>query len=252
MPSFIDEINLHSHLGDLGLSKKESKVYLALLPRDAVGSSKIIKATGLHGQFVYDALARLEELGLARHVIERGRKKFSASPPARLLSLVEEKKHIAHALVKELRPYYAGEHLQDFEVFQGEASFVAHEFEMLEQEPEGGQIDVIGGGGDRYFELLGEEVAAYERVRNGKNVLVRYIGSLEQEVQLKALATTRKSFEYRIFPGLSTGLVNTNVYSTFVTLNIFGDPVLSFTIKNKSVAAGYKQFFESLWSLSKP
>ena len=87
-------------LQELGLSDKEAAVYLALLPRQDIGSSKLIQTTGLHGQFVYDALAKLESLGLARHVIQRGRKKFSANTPNRLLSLVEEKRLAAQSVAK--------------------------------------------------------------------------------------------------------------------------------------------------------
>src|SRR3990167_10333976 len=60
----------------LGLKKKEARVYLALLELGQVGSSKIIQRTGLHGQFVYQALEGLEEKGLAQHAIQAGRKKL--------------------------------------------------------------------------------------------------------------------------------------------------------------------------------
>ena len=52
------EQDLLKQLEAVGLTNKESLVYLALLPRNDVGSSKLITATGLHGQFVYDALER--------------------------------------------------------------------------------------------------------------------------------------------------------------------------------------------------
>lgn len=246
------DLDLLKKLESLGLSRKEASVYLALLPRAGVGSSKLIASTGLHGQVVYDALARLEELGLAKHAIERGRKKFSAAPPLRLLSLAEEKKLVAQSTARELLARYQGAHEQDFEVFQGESAFIAHEFETLESVPNGSCIDVLGGAGDRYFEILGTEADAYEEIRAKKEISVRYIGSEDQRVVLEFLSKSRKFFEYRIFTGLSTGKVNTNTYPGFVTLNIFGDPILSFTITNKAVAEGYREFFESLWQLSTP
>ena len=64
----------------LGLDPKESAVYCALLRLGTVGTSHLLDATGLHGQYVYQALARLEERGLAAHAIVRGRKKFHANP----------------------------------------------------------------------------------------------------------------------------------------------------------------------------
>src|SRR3989344_1567552 len=128
MSKFIDDFNLVKRLGTLGLNDKESKVYIALLSRQNVGTSKLINATGLHGQFVYMALQRLEELGLAKHVIERGRKKFSPNTPKRLLSLVDEKKLVAQSVAEELQSRFSGAHEQDFEIFQGESTFVSHEF----------------------------------------------------------------------------------------------------------------------------
>src|SRR3989344_9700595 len=95
-----DESAVSAKLEGLGLTEKESRVYLALLPCRDIGSSKLIRATGLHGQFVYDALGKLEEKGLARHVVQNGRKKFSANTPNRLLSLIEEKRLAANALAK--------------------------------------------------------------------------------------------------------------------------------------------------------
>src|SRR3989338_11050127 len=95
-------------LEDFGLNNKEAQVYLALLPHRDIGSSKIIRATGLHGQFVYDALNRLEELGLAKNVVQNGRKKFSANTPSRILALLEEKKLSAQSVVRQLQERFIG------------------------------------------------------------------------------------------------------------------------------------------------
>src|SRR3989344_1184734 len=106
MSKIIDDTgnkDLLNKLQELGLSEKEAAVYLALLPRQDTGTTKLIRATGLHGQFVYAALAKLEDLGLAKHVIQGGRKKFSANTPNRLMSLVEEKRLSAQSIAKELQ-----------------------------------------------------------------------------------------------------------------------------------------------------
>ena len=97
-------------LEQFGLSTKEAQVYLVLLPRRDVGSSKIITATGLHKQFVYNALTRLEELGLAKHVIQKNRKKFSANTPTRIISLLEEKRIAAQTMVRQLQERFIGAH----------------------------------------------------------------------------------------------------------------------------------------------
>ena len=58
-----------------------------------MGSSKIVATTKLHGQFVYNALATLEEKGLVKHSVVNGRKKFQANTPERLSQLIDEKEN---------------------------------------------------------------------------------------------------------------------------------------------------------------
>ncbi|HEY4487092.1 MAG TPA: helix-turn-helix domain-containing protein [Candidatus Paceibacterota bacterium] len=245
--------DLLKKLEELGLTEKEGLVYMALLPRQDTGSSKLIRATGLHGQFVYDALAHLEELGLARHVVQSGRKKFSATTPTRLLSLLEEKRLTAQAVVKKLQTRFVRNHEQDFEVFQGESAFSAHQWDMLERIPQNSEVLVICGPTEHFLATLGDtETDEFERRRVEKGMSVRYIGMEPMRKRLADMRKWRKLWEYRVFPGQSTGLVDTDIWPDNVTFNIFGNPVLSFTIWNKEVAHGHKEFFEALWAVSKP
>ncbi len=250
MSKILDDSHLLKRLSNLGLQEKESRVYLALLPCQNVGTSMLIRATGLHGQFVYSALERLEALGLAKHVVERGRKKFSANPPQRLLALVDEKRLTAQAIAQELEHRFSGAHQQDFEIFQGESAFVGHEFRLLEEMPESSTVSVIGGGGSSYVNTIGAKMEEYERLRNAKNIRVRYISSAGQSASLIKMAKTRRNFEYRIFPHLEKGFVDTDIWPDKVVLNFFGTPLLSFTLTNREIAGSYLQFFEALWQTS--
>jgi len=45
--------------------------------------------------------------------------------------------------------------------------------------------------------------------------------------------------------------MNTDIWHDNITLNIFGDPLLSLTITGKEITRGYQEFFETLWGLSK-
>lgn len=252
MSKNIDDIKtkeLLGHLEQLGLSDKEARVYLALLPRQDTGTSNLIRATGLHGQFVYMALERLEELGLARHVIQNGRKKFSAGSPERILALVDEKKLAAQSVVRQLREQFAGKHEQSFEVFQGDSAFVAHEFALLEGCPNGSSIDIIAGSGDRYVEIFGSELNEYERIRIEKQVHLRYLSTSGNSNYLKIMAQTRPFFEYRILPQAAPQ-VDTDIYDDKISFMIYGQPVVSFTFTNMEIARGYKGFFDVLWNLS--
>ncbi len=253
IPDEISDKDLLKKLSELGLSDKEARVYLALLPRHDVGSTKIIRATGLHGQFVYDSLARLEEMGLAKHVIQNGRKKFSANTPMRIISLLEEKRLSAQSVVRQLQERYSGKYEQNFEVFQGENAFRAHQYDLLERVPQDSEALAICGPTENFLATFGDgESDEFEKLRIKKGLRVRYIGMESMRERLTEARKWRKLWEFRILPGgTSTGLVDTDIWPDNITFNIFGNPVISFTLTSKVIADGYKEFFESLWNLSK-
>ena len=234
----------------LGLSEKDSEVYLALIKLGEVGSSKIILETNLHGQFVYDSLLNLEEKGLAQHVIKNGRKKFSAKNPNTLVNLVKFQEAIAKETANKLAQILVMPKEQKSETFQGLESYIAHEFDLLESSPDNCQLLIIGGQGDRFAELMGVNLSRYKSITEKKNIIVRYIGSSDEKDVLEKQKQSRPNFIYKILPGLFTGLVNTNVWPGVLNLNIYGEPVTSFTLYNKEIAESYAQFFETLWNMA--
>lgn len=241
---------LLKNLEKLGLTEKESRVYVYLIGRTLeVGSSKIVTATKLHGQYVYTALESLEEKGLVKHVVKNNRKKWSANPPVRIESLVEEKRMVAHEVRDSLDKLFARQHDQDFEVYQGADQFLSNELQMIEDAEQGGFIDIIGGEGDRFAELLGESRRLYNEKSVGKSIRVRFIGTKEQEGYLEATKNSRSNFDFRIMSGFNKSSVSTSIHQKAVQFQIYGDPVLVFKIRSEQIAKDYRTFFESLWDL---
>lgn len=248
IPSIIDK-RIIQKLEELGLSDKESRVYIALLPLGSVGTSSLIRSTGLHGQFVYLALDRLEELGLVKHVIQTGRKKFSANSPTRLLSLIEEKRIAAQTVIKELQSLFSPSPKQDFEIYQGSSTYVAHEFEMLHAMPDGAEICVIGGGGDKYMELMGHKIDEYERIRLIKKIQIRYISTGGTPLYLQVMVQTRKLFDYRVLTTPAQG-VAMDIFPDRTVFDFLDESAVKFSFTNKVISNGYKQFFNVLWDLT--
>lgn len=240
-----------AELKSLGLSEKEGLVYLSLLTLGEVGSSKIIKDTSLHGQYVYTVLSSLEEKGLVQHFIKNGRKKFSVKNSKILSRLAEQQKNKADELAEKLASIMVLPPQQEYEIFQGQASYIAHEFELLEKASTGTELLIIGGSGDDFINSMGHQLGRYERIREEKKIQIRYLGSEDQKDGLRKSRAGRSFFEFAILPGLFTGKVNTNIWQTAIGFNIFGDPLTSFVVSNPIVAGSYRQFFETLWKLGK-
>lgn len=255
MSTFLDtgsQSTLAKELMAVGLTRNEARVYLALLPHHQVGTSKIVRATGLHGQSVYDALRTLEEAGLVYYSVIRGRKKFSANSPSKLTVYAKERQRLAESVADRLGKIGGQKHLQDFEIYEGEAAFIAHEFDIIEDAEAGGYLDIIGGDAPRFYQhILGTELTQkYEAVRLKKRIPLRFIGSYEQRDFFQTdAARNLKLFDYRIIPKMKQGYVNTVIRPGSVTFNTYADPLLSYTVKNAAVAASYKQFFDSLWAM---
>lgn len=235
-----------------GLKPKEARVYLSLLRSGQTGASQISRDTGLHGQFVYDALDRLYEKGLAQYVIVRGRRKYSARNPRYLSQQIEERKRGLDELIKTLETQVLIDPAHQFEVFQGQSSFVANEMALLKTMPKGGTVLVIGGENDRYAEKCGGAIEELDYLRKKKNIRVRYIGAESQRAELERRSENRL-FSYRILPGNFEGSSNWGVYEELGTfgLYIFSDPVTSFIVRNKQIAGNFKTFFEVLWKMAR-
>ncbi|MBU6500471.1 MAG: hypothetical protein KGJ89_01405 [Patescibacteria group bacterium] len=250
----LDEINskkLNRELQALGLDRKSAAVYMSLLHLGEVGSSKIINDTDLHGQYVYQSLEKLEKMGLAQHIIKRGRKKFTAKSPSVLVKLAEEQKIQAEKLAGELNKLMILPPEQTFEIYQGSESYISHEFDLINRAPENCELLIIGGSGDKFNDEMGERLKEYTGIQFKKNISMRYIGSEDQRAAMPQMHGPRRNFKIRYLPGLFTGQVNTNLWPDILGFNIYGEPVTRFTISSKIVAESYKQFFETLWGLAK-
>lgn len=239
-------------LEELGLDDKTARVYLSLLRLPETGTTALMRATDLHGQYVYQALDRLEELSLVQHVVKHGRKKFSAKHPRSIARLIDRKKQIADELAESLATQVNLPKNQRFEIFQGQESYTAHEFDLLHEADEGSELLIIGGSGDQFVKTMANNLATYESERLTKRLTVRYIGSTSQRDELAKKARERELFAFRLLPGLFTGAVNTNIWPKALSFNIFGDPVMSFVVWNPLIAGSYRSFFETLWQMAGP
>lgn len=238
-------------LSELGFSEKEGYVYLSLLKLGEVGASKIVKDTGLHGQFVYTALNTLEKKGLVKHVIVKSRKKFSAQPPRTIEAYIESKKKSAIELVERLQKEVIAPDEQSFEIYQGTEAYAASELVNIQNARPGSEILVLAGRGDQYPEALGGSFMEYEKIRQEKDCVVKYIGDESQATDLVKYESTRYKFIFRKLPEVFSSELNISVYEDRLVFVLFGTPVVAFTFINKKVTGSFRSFFDVLWKLAR-
>ena len=77
---------------ELGLTKNESKIYMALLRLGSAHAGEITEKTGIHRRNVYDSIERLMRKGLVSHVVVDNKKLFNPANPERFLEIIDEEK----------------------------------------------------------------------------------------------------------------------------------------------------------------
>ena len=63
-------MDIKTQLEFLGLSERESRVYLSLLDLGPTTTSKLIRKTGIASSKIYDVLEKLTHRGLVTHIIQ--------------------------------------------------------------------------------------------------------------------------------------------------------------------------------------
>jgi len=254
MTKIIDEKEnneLLQNLESFGVLGHSGEVYLALLGEKEAGITRLEQKTGLHRQLIYNALYDLEKKGLTKHTIYNGRKRFSAQPARRLQTLVDEKQKIASDLMEKLSALSLPGQKQEFEVFQGEASFIAHEMQSLLEAKEGETLSVLASNWERFYNIMSYKIDDYEKLRSARNIKLRIIG-LESQISFMRVAKTKRPlFEYRVVSGLKNGLMDTSIWEKSISFNFFGEPPIIFDLKNEEIARSQQTFFDSLWKMGK-
>ena len=228
-------------LEQIGLTKNQSAVYLALLKLGSSSAQNIIRESGLHRSRVYDSLERLQEMGLVSFVIKDFKKYFQASNPEKLLDYLDEKKEIVNQILPELMKLEGTkkETINAF-IYKGKEGIKTIHSDMLK---EGKDVFVLGAKGMIFTELP-YFIPNFERERMRKKIKFKLIYDKKEVREFEKEKVKRKFFEGRVLP---SGFESKSV------VNVFGDKTAivlwkekypsAFMIDNRDVAESFRKWF---------
>ena len=244
---------MRSALSELGLTKNEIEVYLALSRLGSSTSGMITKESGLHRRNVYDSLEKLSRRGLVSQVKKNNIMHFETANPKRLLESIKEKRkalELNEAMLNKFLPdmldYRESRYKQDVCVFFGKEGRRILFEDILENAKE----NLVLGGfapsakSQNYMKV-------YNRARSKRAILNKMIYNKKHKYLdfLKSLDYT----EIRLMPKELSSRVSFNIYNNNVAIlfKIDENPV-TILIKNGKVANDFRQYFSVLWDLSNP
>ena len=223
---------MHSNtLQKIGLSKAESRIYLALLELGSVPSGRIVEETGLRKSTVYEVLGRLREKGLVSHIIKKGMKHFDAARPERILDYLAEKRRElsnqeeeAQKLVSDLEKINALRPHAEAHVLEGIEGFKTMRRHVLRNSK--GEHLLIGAI-SKENEVMPAFFGWWNKERQKKKIKIKILH--KQSARGKQMATPKfmgDHFETRFLPD--------SVESPAV-INIYGDCVVNVLWKTTSL-----------------
>lgn len=233
---------------EIGMTKNEVEIYLALLNSENLTVNKISEKTGIYRQVCYDALERLLEKGFANYFIENGKKYFRALAPNKILDFLEFRKENIQKIIPELNKLTVKKKdLVNVEVIRGKnvlRNILRDVISCIKITKE--DLLMIGVEEQNFEEE--DEIAIIQYIENLKqlNLKERLITRVDSKVYLGSHS------EYR---GINSEYFNPNplyIYSGKIVQVIWGKPTYAIVIENEEVFDSYRKHFELLWKIAKP
>ncbi len=241
---------LTEDLKSLGLSDNEVRVYLALMGLGKVRAADVIKQTGLHRNLVYQAFESLSERHLATKTTQAGVFHFQATDPEHFRDQLREQELVAARVIDGLKERQRHSD-QEMTVYEGEDAIRTFSLKIASELSPGENIYVLGSGGTRFDEALGEQgVKAYFSQVTKRGGGIR---SLIYQRQMYGAQTTSRlqkmqNVEMRILPFDMNPSANVVFTDKCVGFQIFEKPYTVIEVRNPHLVAAYKNYFDILWN----
>lgn len=226
-------------LQELGLTTNEAKVYKALLELGPSLAGGISRKSGLHRRTVYDTTEMLIKKGLIGYILNNNRRLFSASNPEKFMDIIKEKEKNVDEMLPEMMNLYSSKREKDETNFYKGKQGLKTVFEEQLKEESIREILILGANKSA-FDILPFYFKWYDEARIKKKIKVRIIASSDLgKIPLS---------EIKYLPQKYANPLAVNIYGNKVAIILWKkENPIAIVIRDKSIADGYKQYFELMW-----
>ena len=236
----MDSVKLES----LGLSKNESKVYLALIKLGSASVAQISKIADVHRVNIYDTIERLKEKGLISSTIKVNKKYYEPASPENIKVLLDEKQEEINQIKQDLpnliKIFNDSKNKQEIHSFKGIQGIKTALKDVLDTKPK--EILNFGSTGGL---LVKSQVNfdIWESQRENKKIPMKIITSN----LAKQVAPKKKYQEIKFLEKEFANFTSTIVYADKVGIFMWTEEPIAVLIESKELAGSYKNYFYSLW-----
>lgn len=232
-------------LENIGLTKSEIKVYLALLEQNSASATQISEKVGLFRKNTYEALNKLIKKGLVSVAKVEKKRIYSSANPQRLLEFVDIRKKEIQTILPELKAIYKvlPEESEEVTVFKGKEGLKTIYESVIKSKL---NYDVFGSG-IKFKEFLPYYYSHYQKKKTELNIVPRAIYSEAErnEPSIKEYFGDVK-FLLKGFSSQST----TIIFGNKIAIIVWKEKPIGILITSKEAAECYRYYFEQLWDIA--
>jgi sugar-specific transcriptional regulator TrmB len=241
-------------LEELGISKKEYKIYRVLNEYGEQTAGELVKRTNIPSSKIYFMLAKLVKKGVITYTIHNSKKRFRSQPPKSLLEVMEARKDKLKQNEIELKETVntlesfrlKHDKYLDIDVFEGIKGIIAYHDKLLRMAKPGETIRLVGSTGIKSVTLR-----SYFRHFHDKRIKK----GIKYEI-LKSAKAKRfmEDFPHTDICYLPSSYPTPTLYCIFrnsVSIIIYNVQPTLIRLRNKDLVESFKSYFNAMWRVSK-
>jgi sugar-specific transcriptional regulator TrmB len=240
----------------LGLTKGETKVYLALVKLGDSTISPIVTESKVTKSKIYDILEKLIEKGLVGYILKNNVKHFSANDPHMILEYIsnkeEELKNIkdeANNLIPQLLLQKKGSSQPIAEIYEGFEGIKAIREELMLSFKENDTFLVLGAPKIANIKWEGWFLDFHKR-RINRKVKMRIIYNSDAK-EFGKIREKMKLTDVRYLPNELVSPNWTDIFPDAILIIMILKKPIAFVVRDKNLADSYRSYFDILWNVSK-
>ena len=235
-------------LEEVGFSKNEAKVYLALLELGSTTVTRISSKSKVNRTNIYDCLTKLIARGLVSYFSEKDTKYFQAADPELLTNILKEKELKLNSILPELKLHnQQAQKKNEAHIFEGIVAIR----NMLNHFLDIGKPRYAYGAPLQASIMVGDYfLEAYHKRRIAQKLQLKMIynsDAKERITFLNSLDYTEARFLLKEYDSP----VTTTICGDEVVFFLYSNKPTTIQIRNEQMATAYKKYFDLLWSLAR-
>lgn len=232
-------------LEDIGLTKGEIKVYLALLELGPSSAGSILDKAGIQNSVFHFCVNSLIEKGLVSYIRKNKFRIYSAANPNNFLIYMKDKEKQLEKILPELNAKQAfAKEKQDVELFEGLKGIMTLLNILIEQAKKGDEFLFFSAEAET--EEKSEEIQKfyerYDAKRKEKGLMVKGIATIKLKPFFERRNTLKMKYTALPIPA------NTGICNNKMALISWGDKPTGVLITSKQITEKQRQFFTAFWN----